>query len=186
MTLLQKVGCLRLHTAGVVVGWLGVAGALLTIIISGYLIGFADSSADYLISAIGVRSNPESHEGIGTVIVVYGCIFLGGAINSGLAAGLLVFGTIKNRHLMILPWLVVHAFGIFFTGLLILIASYVELTLMFLAGLLYLALYCYIYLGIVSLYKQIQMKNDVENEMTRIEAVPVEKNDFPNPEYVKL
>ncbi|KAH8371545.1 hypothetical protein KR093_007958 [Drosophila rubida] len=170
---LKKVGCLRLHTAGVVVGWLGVVGAFLSIIIAACLIGYADDFVTFMFRYLGAEPDPDTHSFFKKMIVMYSCIYLGAAIVSGVASGFLVYGTMKNRHLMILPWLVIHAIGIFANFLSLLGAAYamfggpIEKTLNFFLAIASFSLYLYLYIGIYSLYKYIQSNGDVAPRMHR-------------------
>ncbi|KAH8307567.1 hypothetical protein KR044_003009 [Drosophila immigrans] len=186
--LLEKFCCFRLHTAGMVLGWLGVAGALMPLIISVCAIGFADKIADAM---TGAPNDPNQHEKARSMIVILGTIYLCGAIIRGVVCGLLIFGTMKNRHLMLLPWLMLHGIGLALNALSLLASGLamfasIQNIFAFFISILSFALYYYIYLGIYSLYKRIQADNNAGYEIGRNAAAPVHQNAQPYARYGKV
>ncbi|KAH8371546.1 hypothetical protein KR093_007957 [Drosophila rubida] len=159
--LIERVACLRVRTVGLVIGWLGVVGSILSAIITICILGNSDKFADYLQKTY--RLSADSHDEIRAVIVLYGSIYLGAVIINGLISGLLVFGIKKNRHLMILPWLIANAIGMVLNILAFIQAVSAMFkgvpggTFTFFFDIFCLALYVYIYWGIYSLYKHIQL-----------------------------
>ncbi|XP_060653503.1 uncharacterized protein LOC132789474 [Drosophila nasuta] len=170
---------MRLQTAGVVVGWLGVVFSSLAIIITACAVGHSDKIAGVISKTLLDRTDQDTHDSIQTFIVLYGSFYLGVCILHFLAAGFLVIGAMKNRHLMLLPWLVLNAIGIFLNVLSLLFSTfdtdsdYFPYFLRFFATFLYSILYVYIYWGIVSLYHHIQMNKDAGHEMTCRVAEPL-------------
>ncbi|XP_062133598.1 uncharacterized protein LOC133843868 [Drosophila sulfurigaster albostrigata] len=179
---LEKVACMRLQTAGVVVGWLGVVFSSLAIIITACAVGHSDKIAGVISKILLDKTDQHTHDTIQTFIVLYGSFYLGVCILHFLAAGFLVIGAMKNRHLMLLPWLVLNALGVFLNILSLLLSTfdtdtdYFPYFFRFLATFIYSILYVYIYWGIVSLYHHIQMNKDAEHEMTCRVAEPLPQN----------
>ncbi|KAH8261563.1 hypothetical protein KR044_011189 [Drosophila immigrans] len=211
--MLKNVCCMRLHTAGVVVGYLGLAGSILVTVVAGCAIGFADAIVDHLQQS--GKADPSAHEQMHMAVVIVGCIYLGSAIISTMASGMLVLGTIKvrqtryqfgffnylllidsnyymvtqNRHLMMLPWMVLHGLGLISQAIYNLVLFYalirapLDVAFLFIMSALYLALYAYIYAGIYSLYKHIQMSNDEQRPLVRPEGTH-DSTTYPN--YTKI
>ncbi|KAH8397061.1 hypothetical protein KR215_008125 [Drosophila sulfurigaster] len=202
---LKKVACMRLQTAGVVVGWLGVVFSSLAIIITACAVGHSDKIAGVISKTLLDKTDQDTHDTIQTFIVLYGSFYLGVCILHFLAAGFLVIGAMKNRHLMLLPWLVLNALGIFLNILSLLLSTfdtdtdYLPYFFRFFTTFIYSSeilcslfllfvninsyiwyslsvLYVYIYWGIVSLYHHIQMNKDAGHEMTCRVAEPLPQN----------
>ncbi|KAH8371544.1 hypothetical protein KR093_007959 [Drosophila rubida] len=185
--MLKSVCCMRLPTAGVIVGYLGLAGSILLTIGSACVIGFANEIVNNLEPPKNV--DPSSHEEMRMAVVIIGCVYLGGAIISIMASAMLIIGTMKNRHLMMLPWLVLNGLGLFSKSVYNLVLVYAvfqypaQVAPIFIMSMLSLALYAYIYAGIYSLYKHVQMSNDEQRPLVREEGAH-ESTTYPN--YTKL
>ncbi|XP_062131377.1 uncharacterized protein LOC133842341 [Drosophila sulfurigaster albostrigata] len=165
--LLEKVCCMRLRTAGFVIGWLGVLGAVIGFLSSACVIASPDALLDhirrYYDNVYNIRLNADTQASIRKDIVLISSIYLAADIIAGLISGLLIHGIKKNRYLMILPWLILNGIGLICSFLYLLVATYLvfqgtlETTIIFIASILFFVLYYYIYWGIYSLYKHIQI-----------------------------
>ncbi|XP_034107919.1 uncharacterized protein LOC132793392 [Drosophila nasuta] len=187
--MLRSVCFMRLHTAGVVVGYLGLAGSIFIAIASACALGFADVIAKAVEESMK-QPDPKAHDEIHMMIVIFACIYLGSALISTMSSGMLIIGTMKNRHLMMLPWLVLNAIGLFSKivyNLVLIYALYqapMQFALIFVLSMLSLAFYAYIYAGIYSLFKHIQLSNDEQRPLVRSDNGTHDGTTYPN--YTKI
>ncbi|XP_023032591.2 uncharacterized protein LOC111518854 [Drosophila willistoni] len=146
--MLNGLFCMRLHTAGKVVGWLQISGSILGII--------------YLSIILSVHPPPRNAE----PELIIGVLFTALSIHF-LFAVLLIVGTHKNRHSLLLPWLILNGIGvamgiinlIFQTAFRPLTAKYMPIIAV---NAVIATLNIYIYYGIYSLYKHIQATRNQE------------------------
>ncbi|XP_068147331.1 uncharacterized protein [Drosophila tropicalis] len=165
--LLNEVFCMSLHTAGLVIGWLGCIGSILLM----FFIGAALLSADELARSFARdetdmfkpenESMQQREEHFHTIIVAVGIFCLISVIWSLITSILLIVGTKKNRASYLLPWLITTAIAMVLTFiykvfLFIRLAGSSEMHYALVGYTLTLILNIYIFRGIFSLYKHIQ------------------------------
>ncbi|XP_051858139.1 uncharacterized protein LOC117565571 [Drosophila albomicans] len=147
---LEKVGFLELHTAGFIIGVLGVIGSVFL-----FCIG-----AVYVAAENGEES--RSYDQFEAVTTITGGVFMGVSILLVVISGLLIYGIKQNRHSMLLPWLVISTLGVVLScfQLLICLWDFVALShnfLIFLLQVFFTGLNIYIYYVIFSLYTHMKM-----------------------------
>ncbi|KAL7736846.1 hypothetical protein ACLKA6_015682 [Drosophila palustris] len=193
--MMQKMFFMRLNTAGVVIGWLGLVGSFLMIFLLSATLGFADVIAKTLIENMKIK-DANAYDEIHMVIVVVASVYLAITALSLLASGMLLLGTMKERHLMLVPWLINSGLNMLFTSVNLLVGfaglvsspmpePYINI---FLFSATLLALEFYIFYGIYSLFKQIQLNRDEQRPLIQsqahAEAVPHQTNTYSN--YTKI
>ncbi|KAH8285831.1 hypothetical protein KR018_012363 [Drosophila ironensis] len=169
--MLQKVCCMRLNTYGVVVGWLGLIVSFLAVILLATCLGFSTEIAQKIANAFAVD--------IRAIVVLVLVAYLALKLINLLASALLIFGTVKERHLLLLPWLInnglllVYDFIVNITLWVIMVNSKESIStvvLMVLFSLAYRALLWYLYYGIYSLFKHIQSSSEQQRPLIPQEA----------------
>ncbi|EDW31649.1 GL10847 [Drosophila persimilis] len=191
--MLTKVLGMRLNTYGVVVGWLGAIWSFLAVILISTALGFADeiseeiakNSQDPNMTAIQIR----------TLLVIVLSVFLALKVINLLSSALLVMGTVKERHLLLLPWLINSGITLAFT-IISTVLLWVEaigsspvaeaLSVVFVSGGL-VVLWWYLYYGIYSLFKHIQLTSDQQRPL--IQGPPQRSGDHSGatyPNYTKI
>ncbi|TDG47869.1 hypothetical protein AWZ03_005650 [Drosophila navojoa] len=191
--MLTRLCCMRLNTAGVVLGWLGVVGSLLGVILVSTILGYADVIAQGM---VGNKTTVQSYDEVHSAIVIGCSVYLGIILLNLLSSALLILGTMKERHLMLLPWLINSAVGLFLSivsNIIVLGASisagtdFGRVLAAMIPTALILALQIYIYMGIYSLFKQIQQTREQQRPLmsdTQGMAVPNQGNTYPS--YTKI
>ncbi|XP_046865494.1 uncharacterized protein LOC124459821 [Drosophila willistoni] len=161
--MLKKVFCMRLHTAGRVIGWLGIIGSIMAYIEVIVLMRKIDIMGTNL---TGGQLRTETNKYI--IDNDADCILL--AINSVylVCSILLIVGTRKNRHKLLLPWIIIWgitlALAIFisiFRLCVVLSESDFE-SVTLIGSIPFTALAIYVHYGIISLYKHIQTNRGEE------------------------
>ncbi|XP_017051760.1 uncharacterized protein LOC108095245 [Drosophila ficusphila] len=187
--MLNSVCCMRLHTYGVVIGWLGAIFSFLGTILVSVALGFADEIAKQI-----VEQNPSSNltvDSVRSALVIVLCIYLGLTVINLLSSTMLIVGTVKERHLLLLPWLinngVLMVFGIIanITIWAQMIGSSVPASSvipMILPTILSLALSIYLYYGVYSLFKKIQASSELQRPL--IPPASQQTNSYPS--YTKI
>ncbi|XP_017865184.1 PREDICTED: uncharacterized protein LOC108615297 [Drosophila arizonae] len=192
--MLTRLCCMRLNTAGVVLGWLGIVGSLLGVILLSTILGYADVIAKGIVD----KMQPEeaTYDEVHSAIVIGCSVYLGIILLNLLSSALLVLGTMKERHLMLLPWLINSAVGLVFSivyHLALFVAAFSSgadfghVLPALIPTALILALQIYIYMGIYSLFKQIQQTREQQRPLitaTQGMAVPNQGNTYPS--YTKI
>ncbi|EDW08813.1 uncharacterized protein LOC6578981 [Drosophila mojavensis] len=185
--MLKRFFCMSLNTAGVVIGWLGIVGSLLGIILLSTILKFNDD----IVKALDLKTSSGDDQM--HLAIVIGCsVYLGFILLNLPSSALLVLGTKKERHLMLLPWLINSAVGLAFN----IVYHLVVLNVVIYAGkdirslvavliqiALILALQIYIYMGIYSLFKQIQKTRAQQRPLTTATpgmTVPNQGNTYPS------
>jgi len=161
---------IRLHTVGVVVGWIGAVASFIAVALLVACLANLDSIVQIVVEHME-KPNVESVRQLILVVltfyVIVNCINL-------CASSLLVAGTIKERHLMLIPWLFNSGLSLIFACL-----SFIGMTLMaissegpvgpklvaVLIGFLSLAFQYIIWSAIYSLYKVIQSNRDQQQRL---------------------
>ncbi|XP_017014509.1 uncharacterized protein [Drosophila takahashii] len=186
--MLTSVFCMRLNTYGVVIGWLGVIFSFLATILLSVALGFVDKIAQQIVDT---EKNDMTVSDVRNVLIILFSIYLALKVINLLASAMLVVGTVKERHLLLLPWLinngVILALSIvthiglwaqvigsampFMSALPILLISVSVLLLSW-----------YLYYGIYSLFKQIQASSDLQRPL--IPPVSQQTNSYPS--YTKI
>ncbi|XP_023161726.2 uncharacterized protein LOC111593285 [Drosophila hydei] len=192
--MLTRLCCMRLNTAGVVLGWLGVVGSLLGVILVSTVLGYADVITQRVLE--NMKNGGASYDEIHLVIVIGCSVYLGIILLNLLSSAMLVLGTMKERHLMLLPWLINSAVGLVFSILYHLAIVTATLTSgsnfgsalgVLIPTFVVLGLQIYIYYGIYSLYKQIQRTREQQRPLitaTQGMEVPNQGNTYPS--YTKI
>ncbi|XP_034107915.1 uncharacterized protein LOC117570402 isoform X1 [Drosophila albomicans] len=188
---LEKAGFLELHTAGLIIGWLGVIGSVLIFIIAAFTLGEADKIADNLAPENGEESG--LHNQAEAAVSFLGVFLMGVCIMSAVISGLLIYGINKNRHSMLLPWLVLGTFGVVFSYFNLLAALFAFVAgphnfLDFLYQVFSTALQSYFYYVIYSLYMRMKMDTGIGSELAPppAAAVPYQQNDPAYSNYDKV
>ncbi|KRF97577.1 uncharacterized protein Dwil_GK27541 [Drosophila willistoni] len=185
--MLKGMFCMRLHTAGTVIGWLGSIGSILLIIVlSSVLI-----NVDTIVCRISTNDHVDP-DAAHMMIVTVCSIGLAIVLLNFLSSALLILGTMKNRHLFLLPWLINSGIALVFSVIqsLVVLALLAQsapaapiLMYIMMSGL-GLALNIYIYYAILSLFKHIQNIRDQESRVVLQPQVAHHTESYPN--YVKL
>ncbi|XP_062131863.1 uncharacterized protein LOC133842680 [Drosophila sulfurigaster albostrigata] len=179
--LLEKAGCMQLRTAGICIGWLGVVGSVLFFICSVVVIANSGQNLDGMLKKTGFEQ--ESHGTIKQFILLFAYIYMGASFLSCVASGLLIFGTMRDRHLMLLPWLTFSGLGVAssFINLLNAASGFLQSPKggfdLCLASFTW-VVQTYLYLVIYSLYKNIQTKNENGRDLvpSTEAAIPLQQN----------
>ncbi|XP_068147655.1 uncharacterized protein [Drosophila tropicalis] len=147
MKMLEKLCCMRLPTAGKVVGWLGVISAVL-----GYIRILLLMNGTEVVGDTMQKQYMQIDAVTGSVLLVINSLNL-------LISVLLLLGIQKNRHGLVLPWLIFHGVVLVICGVAIVLAivaffasAEAAILVLVLGYCLGLALAIYIYHGILSLY----------------------------------
>ncbi|KAH8291354.1 hypothetical protein KR054_010949 [Drosophila jambulina] len=187
--MLTSVFCMRLNTYGVVIGWLGVIFSFLATILLSVALAFVDEIAQQI-----VDTKPSDHmqlDQVHTILVIGLSVYLALKVINLLASVMLVVGTVKERHLLLLPWLINNGvlLGFAIVAHLGLWAQVISVPVPFLDALpiilfsmAALALGWYLYYGIYSLFKQIQVTSDIQRPL--IAPAAQQTNSYPS--YTKI
>ncbi|KAH8337028.1 hypothetical protein KR059_012142 [Drosophila kikkawai] len=187
--MLSSVFCMRLNTYGVVIGWLGVIFSFLAVILLSVALGFADEIAQQIVEAN--KSADVTVDQVRSILIIALSVYLALKVINLLASAMLVVGTVKERHLLLLPWLinngVLLAFAILFHfGVWAQVLSapppFLDALPILLFSLATLALAWYLYYGIYSLFKQIQANSDIQRPL--IPPAAPQTNSYPS--YTKI
>ncbi|XP_034479491.1 uncharacterized protein LOC117785526 [Drosophila innubila] len=191
--MMNKMFFMRLNTAGVVIGWLGLLGSFVLTCVLSAILGYSDVIAKSFVEKMEV-TDPNAYEEIHMFLVVVCSVYLAINVLNLLASGMLVLGTMKERHLMLLPWLINAGLSMLVNilyvmgGFIGLFASpmpepYINIVLY---TAVVLAIQIYIFYGIYSLFKQIQQNSDQQRPLIQpqAEAVPHQTTTYPN--YTKI
>ncbi|XP_016957891.1 uncharacterized protein LOC108029910 [Drosophila biarmipes] len=187
--MLTSVFCMRLNTYGVVIGWLGVIFSFLATILLSVGLGFVDQIAQQIVDT---QKNTEmTVSEVRTVLVILFSVYLALKVINLLASAMLVVGTVKERHLLLLPWLINN-------GVILAIAVITHIGLwaeiigssvpflnalpVILLSVLVLVLGWYLYYGIYSLFKQIQASSEMQRPL--IPSATQQTNSYPS--YTKI
>ncbi|XP_016940469.2 uncharacterized protein [Drosophila suzukii] len=187
--MLTSVFGMRLNTYGVVIGWLGVIFSFLATILLSVGLGFVDEIAQQIVDT---QKNTEmTLSEVRTVLVILFSVSLALKMINLLASAMLVLGTVKERHLLLLPWLINNGVMLAFAiithiGLWAeIIGSSVPLfnaLPIILLSVLVLVLGWYLYYGIYSLFKQIQASSEIQRPL--IPPATHQTNSYPS--YTKI
>ncbi|XP_030561069.1 uncharacterized protein LOC115762837 [Drosophila novamexicana] len=191
--MMERVCCMRLSTAGVVLGWIGVVSSFVLTILLATILGNADVIARSIVG--NMTEDAVKYDEIHMGLIVSCSVYLGIFVLNLLASGMLILGTMKERHLMLLPWLINSGVGLIFS----IIYHFVVLILALTGGqidrivpvlivtFIGLGLHIYIYCGIYSLFKQIQLTREQQQPLINQSQgadVPAQGNSYPS--YTKI
>ncbi|XP_043643086.1 uncharacterized protein LOC122613127 [Drosophila teissieri] len=186
--MLSRVFCMRLNTYGVVIGWLGVILSFLATILLSVALGFVDEIAQQI--AKESKDPDMTTTQIRSMLIIVFSVYLALKVINLLASAMLVAGTVKERHLLLVPWLinngVLLVFGI--VANIAILAQVIESTpfvsalplILVDVGLLVLS--WYLYYGIYSLFKQIQASSEIQRPL--IPPPTQQTNSYPS--YTKI
>lgn len=150
--MLSSCCCMSLRTAGKIIGWINLVGSLISTVV--------------VIVMLSLIRPEEGHKFLGFAAQYVVSFYLTITIFSLLIAVFLIWGITKERHLLMLPWIICSAISLtsssffnLFTFIFSLcqassIGGYMPLLALFLF--VPLAFGIYIHFAIYSLYKQIQ------------------------------
>ena len=102
--MMSRLCCMRLNTAGVVIGWIGSVFSLIYSILIILGLSRVDDLAKAIYGHLNEKDMTEDNLRKGLIVVF--SIYLTINVINLVASALLVAGTIKERHLMIVPWLI--------------------------------------------------------------------------------
>ncbi|XP_017125923.1 uncharacterized protein LOC108145193 [Drosophila elegans] len=187
--MLSRVFCMRLNTYGVVIGWLGAILSFLATILLAVALGFVDEIAQQIVDA---NKNPDvTVSQVRSVLIIIFSVYLALKVINCLASVMLVVGTVKERHLLLLPWLINNGV-LLVTGIIAHITLWAELIEsstpfinalpVILLSLSMLVLAWYLYYGIYSLFKQIQASSEIQRPL--IPPPTQQTNSYPS--YTKI
>ncbi|XP_017033196.1 uncharacterized protein [Drosophila kikkawai] len=164
--MLTSVCGMRLTTYGVGLGWIGVIFSFLAVILTSIALGNVDEIAQEMVKA---QNTNLTEDQMRTVLVIILSIYLALQLINLLSSGMLIVGTLKERHLYLLPWLFNNGVALIF-GLITQIGMFVQASSSsvvpsILISLLTFALSVYLYYGIYSLYKQLQRTSDLQRPL---------------------
>ena len=175
---------IRLNTAGVIIGWIGAVLSLLTIVLISLALGYLDE----LVKSIVEQANDPNFDAATarTVLLIGLCIYLTTNAINLVASALLVAGTVKERHLLLVPWLLNAGFSlllscIYFVGILTTSAPFASMLPSLIFGGIGLVFNFYIWYAIYSLYKQIQATRDQQQRL-----IPATSAGASYPSYTKI
>ncbi|KAH8246574.1 hypothetical protein KR032_002837 [Drosophila birchii] len=168
--MLNSVCGMRLNTYGVGLGWIGVIFSFLAVILTSIGLGNADAIAQQIVK--DSQNTKMTVDEVRTALVIVLSIYLALQVINLLASGMLIVGTLKERHLYLLPWLFNNGVTLIF-GIATQIGMFVQLSSVsftsalpsILVSVVSIALSWYLYYGIYSLYKQIQRNSDLQRPL---------------------
>ncbi|XP_062131855.1 uncharacterized protein LOC133842670 [Drosophila sulfurigaster albostrigata] len=102
---MERAGCLELRTAGYIIGWLGVAGSVLCLLLG--LVGLGNPRI--FTGAVESSKYSEDYE---AVAAIYSIIFIVSAFVGFAIYGLVIYGIKENRHAMLIPYLILSGISV--------------------------------------------------------------------------
>ncbi|KAH8340216.1 hypothetical protein KR067_013685 [Drosophila pandora] len=189
--MLRSVFCMRLSTYGMVIGWLGAIFSFLATIILAIALGFSKQIAEEIVKQQTDQTEMTVDQ-VHSVLVVILSVYLAFKVINLLASVMLVVGTVKERHLLLLPWLINNGALLAFA-----VVAHIGLWVSVIAAkppfldalpviLLSVALFVlgwYLYYGIYSLFKQIQASSELQRPLIPPQP-PQQGNSYPS--YTKI
>ncbi|KAL9916816.1 uncharacterized protein LOC119635878 [Glossina fuscipes] len=164
---------LRLSTVGMVVGWLNLVGGLLSTILLSIGLTRLDDIVDAIYKSIGPDSDLDSVD-IRLIVLIAISVYLTTSLANVIASMLLIIGTVKERHLLLAPWLINAYIFIFFNAVnfvyMIFVSIFKDVPVgVAIPTLLYtgisLVIQIVIWNAIYSLYKQIRANRDQQQRL---------------------
>ncbi|XP_065367315.1 uncharacterized protein LOC135960051 [Calliphora vicina] len=161
---------IRLSTVGVVVGWFNLIGAVFSTI----LLIVAFTRIDEVVQMIEEQMKDPNNVDIRTAVIIALSIYLTVSLANVFASAMLIVGTVKERHLLLTPWLINAYIFIFFNVLNFIYMTYVSIvssvpigSMIFaiVAAGLSLVFQCTIWNAIYSLYQQIRANRDLQQRL---------------------
>ncbi|XP_055858786.1 uncharacterized protein LOC129921124 [Episyrphus balteatus] len=112
MFTVERLCCLRLNTAGVVVGWVCGILSLFYIVLYALLISNLDEIIKYIVEQGGSPAEKLDPSTVRSVVIAIVAIALTICVVNLISSVLLVAGTIQERHMMLVPWLINNGFAL--------------------------------------------------------------------------
>ncbi|XP_017472854.1 PREDICTED: uncharacterized protein LOC108363856 [Rhagoletis zephyria] len=169
--MVQQFFCFRLETAAMIIGWLGAVGSVISVVVFGFCLGYLDEIVQKIIESAPENTKLDPDQ-IRTILTVAFVIFLIlNAINM-FASICLILGTMKQRHLLLLPWLLNTGIALLFaaTYYVLLVVEAVQMSYSSNIGLIIfasinLALDIYVWLAIYSHFKNIRNNREQQERL---------------------
>uniref|UniRef100_D3TLS1 Hypothetical conserved protein n=1 Tax=Glossina morsitans morsitans TaxID=37546 RepID=D3TLS1_GLOMM len=178
---------LRLSTVGMVVGWLNLVGGLLSTILLSIALTRVDDIVDAIYKSIGPDSDLDAVD-IRLIVLIAISVYLTTSLANVISSMLLLIGTVKERHLLLAPWLINAYIFIFFNAVnfayMIFVSIFKDVPVnVAIPTLLYtgisLIIQIVIWNAIYSLYKQIRANRDQQQRLLTAPTMP----DYPRLPY---
>ncbi|XP_075166632.1 uncharacterized protein LOC142238795 [Haematobia irritans] len=116
-------GC-RLTKVGLTIGWF----TLIVGLIFGILLSVAFERLDYLVQIVERQIlTPHTNLGIRNVVISVICLYFFLSVVDVITSFLLILGTVKKRHRLLIPWLVCFAIFIILNAALFMYILYLHL-----------------------------------------------------------
>ncbi|CAD7012290.1 uncharacterized protein LOC101454486 [Ceratitis capitata] len=171
--MLKKFFCFRLETAAMIIGWVETIGSFLSILLFGFCLGYVDEIVKQIIESAPADEQLNPDEIRKVLIVGFVAFIVLSAINL-VASVCLLLGTIKERHLLILPWLFNSLISLLFGFIYYIILVAGSLSISFSSGIgtllsisISLALHIYTWLAMYSHFKNIRNNRDQQEQLLR-------------------
>lgn len=180
---------LRLSTVGMVVGWLNLIGGLLSTILLSIALTRIDDIVSAIHRSIGNNSDLDTVD-MRLIVIIAISVYLTTSLANVIASMLLIVGTVKERHLLLAPWLINAYIFIFFNAVnfvyMIFVSIFKDVPInVAIPTLLYtgvsLAIQIVIWNAIYSLYKQIRANRD---QQQRLLTAPTTLPDYTRLPYI--
>ncbi|XP_058976514.1 uncharacterized protein LOC101896405 [Musca domestica] len=164
----------RLSTVGIVIGWFNLIGSIFSTIVLCVAFSRLDDLVKLIQDNLDNGANAVDNVGIRTAVIITLCVYLTTSVTNVIASSLLIVGTVKERHLLLTPWLVNAYIFIFFNVLNFIYMIYVAIakglpvgsTLGTIIGTaLSLVIQLIIWNAIYSLFKQIRANRDLQQRL---------------------
>ncbi|XP_073845140.1 uncharacterized protein [Musca autumnalis] len=163
----------RLSTVGIVIGWFNLIGSIFSTIILCVAFTRLDELVKFIQDNVDT-SNATDNVGIRTAVIITLCVYLTTSVTNVIASSLLIVGTVKERHLLLAPWLVNAYIFIFYNVLNFIYMIYVSIAKGLPVGsvigtligtALSLVIQLIIWNAIYSLFKQIRANRDLQQRL---------------------
>ncbi|XP_014092076.1 uncharacterized protein [Bactrocera oleae] len=173
--MLKKYFFFRLETAAMIIGWFETIGSILSVLIFGFCLGYVDDIVKEIINQ-AKESDQINPDEVRKVLVIGFVFFIMLSAINLFASICLLLGTIKERHLLLLPWLFNSLFSLLFAFIyyFILIDYIISTQIPFSSGFgsillisLSFALKLYTWLAMYSLFKNIRSNRDQREQLLR-------------------
>ncbi|XP_075166631.1 uncharacterized protein LOC142238794 [Haematobia irritans] len=162
----------RLSTVGIVIGWMNLIGSIFSTIL--FCVAFA--RLDDVMKIVQEQIEPGTIDDVGlrTAVIITLCVYLTVNVTNVIASSLLIVGTVKERHLLLTPWLVTTYIFIFYNVLNLIYMVYVaiaksvpanQIAFPIIGATLSLVIQLIIWNAIYSLFKQIRATRDLQQRL---------------------
>ncbi|XP_013108777.1 uncharacterized protein LOC106088037 [Stomoxys calcitrans] len=162
----------RLSTVGIVIGWINLVGSIFSTII--LIVAF--TRLDDVIKIVQEQIDTDTVDDVGlkTAVIIALSVYLTVNVTNVIASSLLIVGTVKERHLLLTPWLVTTYIFIFYNVLNLVYMIYVAIAkglpasnvvVPIIGASLSLFIQLIIWNAIYSLFKQIRASRDLQQRL---------------------